>query len=167
MPVIGIILLVAITVVLAAGIGSSVLDLGQTLEGTGPSVSLTISDAEADYDAGTGNAQSAFLLEHQAGEAYEVEAMRITIRRVDTAEVVLAWEGASGVISSDSISANWSLEYNGVSITSGGSQTMEPGDAIVIKVDATTDLPDDTKYKILVADQESQTPIAQNTITLR
>lgn len=167
MPVIGIILLVAIAVVLSAGIGSSVLDLGQNLEETGPSVSLTISDADEDYDAGTGTAQSAFLIEHQAGDAYDLETMRITVRRVDTNGMVLQWEGARGVDSSDSISANWLLEYNGAAITAGATQTMEAGDVIVIKADATTDLPDDTTYKLLVGDRESRTTIAQDRITLR
>jgi len=49
-PVIGVILMVAITVILAAVIGTFVLDLGQSAGNSAPSASLTVStDAASDF----------------------------------------------------------------------------------------------------------------------
>ena len=67
-PVIGVILMVAITVILAAVIGTFVLGLGDSLSDTTPSASI---DAEFD---GT----DTITFTHQSGQNIEAQNLRIT-----------------------------------------------------------------------------------------
>ena len=74
-PVIGVILMVAITVILAAVIASFVFGLGAKAPKAAPQASLAIVDA---VDGGTG-ASDYVLIEHQGGEAIAWEDLQITI----------------------------------------------------------------------------------------
>jgi len=75
-PVIGVILMVAITVILAAVIGTFVLGLGDSLE-QAPQSQLSVEDASADYDpSGTGD-QNAFVVSHDGGDALTMGDIRI------------------------------------------------------------------------------------------
>jgi len=75
-PVIGVILMVAITVILAAVIGTFVLGLGDSLE-QAPQSQLSVEDASADYDPSTATEQNAFVLSHDGGDALTMGDIRI------------------------------------------------------------------------------------------
>ena len=70
-PVIGVILMVAITVILAAVIGTFVLDLGQSAGQSAPQASLQV-----ETDSASGN----FTITHKGGDALADENTRIVIR---------------------------------------------------------------------------------------
>ena len=85
-PVIGVILMVAITVILAAVIGSFVLNLGGSLQQSAPQASF-----DFDYDTtDKGNV----TITHQSGDT--IEATQVNVTGVDTGPK--SW-GATGTIS--------------------------------------------------------------------
>ena len=67
-PVIGVILMVAITVILAAVIGTFVLGLGDQVQDTSPQTSFTF-----DYDSAAGE----LTVTHSGGDAIEEQNLRI------------------------------------------------------------------------------------------
>lgn len=73
-PVIGVILMVAITVVLSAVIGTFVLDLGPTSGGAPPSASLSVM-ADADADNVT--------IRHTGGDGLDASRTRIVVEKTN------------------------------------------------------------------------------------
>lgn len=70
-PVIGVILMVAITVILAAVIGTFVLGLGDNLQQTSPTASIS-------FDATAGNDQSIDVI-HDGGDSLDASTISIVI----------------------------------------------------------------------------------------
>ncbi|MFC7166936.1 type IV pilin [Halospeciosus flavus] len=87
-PVIGVILMVAITVILAAVIGAFVLDLGSNLGSTGPTAQLTVSDASADFATGTAGSDFAYI-EHKGGDAIVASEVKVLIKQGGETQVTL------------------------------------------------------------------------------
>ncbi|MFC6872206.1 type IV pilin N-terminal domain-containing protein [Halobellus marinus] len=73
-PVIGVILMVAITVILAAVIGSFVLNLGGSLQNTAPQATIDFNYNESAPSAGDGNV----TLVHASGDQLENSSIRVT-----------------------------------------------------------------------------------------
>jgi len=87
-PVIGVILMVAITVILAAVIGTFVLGIGDTAQSRSPQASFT-----ADYDAPSGELK----FTHEGGES--IEQARLTLT-TDSTDFCAAQGNSSGTCSS-------------------------------------------------------------------
>jgi flagellin-like protein len=103
-PVIGVILMVAITVILAAVIGSFVLNLGGSLQQTAPQASFAF-----DYDTDSNNT----TITHETGDSIEAEQLRTT--GLDSGSTNWTDVGVSGTVSAGdsaefSNDANWSGE---------------------------------------------------------
>ena len=75
-PVIGVILMVAITVILAAVIGTFVLGLGDSLGDTQPTTSL-------DVDVSNGD----FVVEHRGGDTIEAGDLRVIVEVNGTTDI--------------------------------------------------------------------------------
>ena len=75
-PVIGVILMVAITVILAAVIGTFVLGLGDSLGDNQPSAQLSAS-VSGEADTGT------LVIEHDGGDSIPSDSIRVVIDDVD------------------------------------------------------------------------------------
>lgn len=167
-PVVGVVLMVAITVVLAAVIGMFVMDLGQTIGRTGPTASITLLDAADDYrdDA---QQYAAFIIEHQGGDDLRLARIRLTIRTVEQNRLVLRWDGTAGVTTQTGSWEVWENGDNGTNITATTSDTMEPGDMLLLKLTGTNGNgpPDDRDYSITVTDTASHRNVAQATIKLK
>jgi flagellin-like protein len=98
-PVIGVILMVAITVILAAVIGSFVLNLGGSLQNTAPQASFAF-----EYDTSDdGNV----TITHQSGDS--IEADRLTTTGLDNGSV--PWTNTS-LSSGESVSAGTSATFD-------------------------------------------------------
>jgi len=95
-PVIGVILMVAITVILAAVIGAFVLNLGQGLQQTAPQASFSF-----DYNGSTN-----VTITHQSGDS--IDAARLTTSGLENGSV--AWDGHNDL--SGTVSAGTSAEFN-------------------------------------------------------
>ncbi|WP_256545828.1 type IV pilin [Halobellus inordinatus] len=104
-PVIGVILMVAITVILAAVIGSFVLNLGGSIQQTAPQASF-----DFDYNASGTNV----TITHQSGDS--VEAARLNTTGLSATPSSAEW---SGKIDGTTISAGTSAEFNNTKQWSG------------------------------------------------
>ena len=94
-PVIGVILMVAITVVLAAVIGTYVLDFGGTAGAVAPSASLSVR-ADAGHDA--------FTVTHRGGDALDARRTRIiVVAAADRSTDVWSAANASHVLSAGGV----------------------------------------------------------------
>ncbi|MFA1610389.1 type IV pilin [Halobellus rubicundus] len=95
-PVIGVILMVAITVILAAVIGTFVLNLGQGLQQTAPQASFSF-----DYTDDTN-----VTITHESGDSIDAAQLNTTGLEVGPVE----WEGHNGL--TGTVSAGTSAEFN-------------------------------------------------------
>jgi len=77
-PVIGVILMVAITVILAAVIASFVFGLGAKAPKAAPQAQLTLSDASAPLN--TTSRDDVFVLEHKGGESISWGQMKVIVK---------------------------------------------------------------------------------------
>lgn len=77
-PVIGVILMVAITVILAAVIASFVFGLGSKAPKSAPQAQLTLSDAGDSLDSSS-NTQSVFKLSHNGGEVIRLDEIKVFV----------------------------------------------------------------------------------------
>jgi flagellin-like protein len=79
-PVIGVILMVAITVILAAVIGTFVLGLGDQVQETAPQAQITIE--EADLQAGSNSGGDGVTFSHNGGDEFtedNTDQLRVTV----------------------------------------------------------------------------------------
>jgi flagellin-like protein len=104
-PVIGVILMVAITVILAAVIGTFVLGLGENVQSTAPSASFAF-----DYDSDAGG--DSLTITHESGDAIDPD-------RVD---VVFG-----------SSEEDWG-SVSGSAITAGDTTTVDPASGDTVRV---------------------------------
>lgn len=104
-PVIGVILMVAITVILAAVIGTFVLGLGNQVPATAPNAQITFDQN------GTGNGATV-TVNHESGDAISVEPIDIRVS-----------DGGGTYIATDSQIQNWAS----TEVTAGNSVTIADG----------------------------------------
>ena len=96
-PVIGVILMVAITVILAAVIAAFVLDMGDELGDNSPSVQMS-TDTDASYDENDSNVAVATIT-HDGGD------------EIDTNEIVVQVENSSDTVELDSVNGFAANDY--------------------------------------------------------
>jgi flagellin-like protein len=102
-PVIGVILMVAITVILAAVIGTFVLGLGGSVQETAPQAQFTF-----DYDSGAGELN----ITHDGGDS--IDPARITVPNVN--ESGNTWDGfGASTVTSGQIQAGDSATVSSLS----------------------------------------------------
>ena len=110
-PVIGVILMVAITVILAAVIGTFVLGLGDQVQTTAPNTQMT-----ADYEPGD---EDALTFTHDGGDSLDSENVNISASGVQ-------YTDANGDPATDSFDAGWEeLGGTGGQISAGSSVTVD------------------------------------------
>ena len=93
-PVIGVILMVAITVILAAVIGTFVLDVGQRTGRASPSASLAV-QVNPGGDGGNGT----ITLAHTGGAGLDARRTRVVVRDASGGEVTFEPRGTATVLS--------------------------------------------------------------------
>jgi len=84
-PVIGVILMVAITVILAAVIGAFVLQLGDSVSQTAPQASIGVDDTDV--------SSNSIVLRHSGGDTIEWDETNLIVEKEDGASV--AWDGSA------------------------------------------------------------------------
>ncbi|MFC4357758.1 type IV pilin N-terminal domain-containing protein [Halobium salinum] len=159
-PVIGVILMVAITVILAAVIGTFVLGLGESVGQTTPQASISVSDASGDYDGST--VTDAFVITHDGGDEIAGSEVKVIVRNAGDSSVVATWNDASWT------SGDLATSVNGGSALS-SSTNYVVGDSIVLSDGGTTDgdtLSDGTEYTVEIVHKGSGNKISSNTVVL-
>jgi len=149
-PVIGVILMVAITVILATVIGAVVLDFGNSAGDSAPSASL---DVEAtDDDA---NTVDEVEIEHTGGDSLNLDQTRILVSDGST-EIEFA-AGTSG--DTFSVGDSGGLETASTSGLSGDLTGLDAGST------GTLDFGSDDQITVTIIDTESQRQIYKTTVT--
>ena len=145
-PVIGVILMVAITVILAAVIGAFVLNLGSNLGNSGPQAQIAIQDASATVGSGT----DVFTVTHNGGDTLQASELKMTV--TDGTSTYTATGLHTGSFGS------------GVSFASHPGTTISTGDSFTIKNNGGISSGDQITVKII--DTKSNSIVAQATIVV-
>ena len=155
-PVIGVILMVAITVILAAVIGTFVLDLGQSAGVTAPQASLSVS-------ANT-NSEN-ISISHNGGDGLDSGQTRIIVTNESNSESITWNEQAAGTSSILSVGTTAKIDLDG------GNRIDWNGDGSyeILTQDSGTwtasGLNQGARYTVQLIDVESQRVIFETTIT--
>jgi len=112
-PVIGVILMVAITVILAAVIGSFVLNLGGSLQQSAPQASFG-------FDYNTSASPENVTITHETGDSIEAERLSLSGHENEPEE----WQNVSDVNASDTVSAGTSATINNSAGTAWDGETV-------------------------------------------
>jgi flagellin-like protein len=111
-PVIGVILMVAITVILAAVIGTFVLGLGDQVQSTAPSAQIaTNQDTAMLTDGGAEVGFKRVELVHQGGDKLPEGNINVTVngepaygvKSTDTGSYTRLWDGTGDIVAGDSV----------------------------------------------------------------
>jgi FlaG/FlaF family flagellin (archaellin) len=120
--VVSTILMVAITIILVAVIGSFVLNLGGAVSETSPSATFVITETELSKN---GSAETAVIISHQGGDVIETDRVDVTVDD----ETAKTWKNKTVWTGSDTISAGDSAEI----MRYGSSNTkLSGGERIVV-----------------------------------
>ena len=164
-PVIGVILMVAITVILAAVIGTFVLDLGSSVGQTAPQASITVEDSSANYNPGDSANEDFVDLAHDGGDQIGAENLKIIIRKESDNSQVWTWENGEAGNATDSSLAPMQVRKNGAILSS--TSTISTGDVLVVTSDdaiTSSTAPDNTEYVVQLVDKNSGKAITQTTV---
>lgn len=109
-PVIGVILMVAITVILAAVIGTFVLGLGDQVQETAPNAQLTTeqqTETVTDFDSIDEDLKTVDIV-HQGGDTLQQPNIDVTVNGatawdVDSQQYTAIWEGTGDVNAGDDV----------------------------------------------------------------
>jgi len=114
-PVIGVILMVAITVILAAVIGTFVLGLGDQVQSTTP---------QASFGFDTSDGKEIVTITHETGDSIEPSSLSIS----STQSFVEANNGTSESTKSSKVWGNFD-SFSGDSVSAGSTVEIDAGDA--------------------------------------
>ena len=132
-PVIGVILMVAITVILAAVIGAFVLGLGDNLDNSGPTAQIDAEPAAGDSAPLTGGETADLItVSHAGGDTLEEGAYDIRIRPEGESTFTSVTEATDNTFALD---ANAEIEVGFVTGDHPGS--VSAGDDFVIEINDT------------------------------
>jgi len=165
-PVVGVILMVAITVILSAVIGTFVLDLGQSVGEIGPTASMSFEDHDDTFDPDDGNEEGFIEFDHQGGDELDGDDLKIIVRNTSNKTAVAIWNGGPGNTDDDDVGGeNWDL--NSGSFVQ--SDTVNVGDVITLSLeddgDGTAgDIGTESEFSITVFSTETDNRIAAGTI---
>lgn len=141
-PVIGVILMVAITVILAAVIASFVFGLGANAPKSAPQAQLSMSDASETLSSNSGS-DSVFTISHQGGDSLKWNSTRI-----------LVYNETNDLVGKLSQTTDWkdkklAFEPNDKRFTTGEISTIEENE----------DIPNGTVLSVKVIDTQSDQPV--------
>jgi flagellin-like protein len=124
-PVIGVILMVAITVILAAVIGTFVLGLGDQVSNTSPQASFTF-----DHEDNDATTQDRLTITHDGGDKITASQISFSVQGAEGADADVTYSDSVGMISdntwedlgsSGDVSAGSQVEINGTVVEYTGS----------------------------------------------
>ncbi len=142
-PVIGVILMVAITVILAAVIGTFVLGLGDQVQSSAPNANF-----QFEYSGNFGSGGGTLTVAHNGGQ--DVERANIDIQVGGD----LAWDGES-----PTSAQAWSS-----SVTNNFGTTVSTGDTVEIEQDSGDDTGDDVRVIWQSPNGDSSNTIGSSTV---
>jgi len=158
-PVIGVIMMVAVTVILAAVVGAFVFGvIGEPK--AAPQVTLNVEDAEWNYGSGTDT--NAFVITHNGGDDIPGQDLKVVVADLDGVPQATFDEDNSWSPSNVGI-----LGYNGNTTALTATDQVSTGDALIIKDNGSDTFDDNTKYSIRIVDVRSENTISKAEVELR
>jgi len=164
-PVIGVILMVAITVILAAVIGTFVLGLGDSLE-QAPQATLNAEDASASY---VNNTTTTYPAGNDSAAAFEISQDGGDEILFDDVRIVVDGDGTNAQFEQGS----WNDSRVGVFVNSANPESGDGfvvGDSLIIgnsQSGTETALESDTEYRIRLIHVPSDSILLDEEVTLR
>ena len=173
-PVIGVILMVAITVILASIVGVFMLDTGRGVNHAGPTASLAAEDAEEEVDT----VRSQFVvIVHEGGDPIDGDDLKIMVRYENNGSLVGTWdEGGWDTKGQDNFDIDGAVGYsNGIDYNGGAFST---GDTVTAGDRLTWYLDDDpgsstspgieagTEYRLTFIDTRSGQIVADTVVEI-
>lgn len=159
-PVIGVILMVAITVILAAVIGTFVLGLGDSVSSQAPQASLGLSAT-----AGAGNTGTVSL-EHKGGDAIHSESTRIIISSASGEMVIISDTGDDTFTVGDEVLIETGTTATNDPITAASSGWTDSG-VLVVDSNSVNGLSSGETVTVKLIDTESQKVIYESETTVQ
>ena len=154
---IGVILMVAITVILAAVIGSFVLGLGDQLNSQGPTVSIGVQGETNTTTTG----EALVRINHNNGPDLQLSDLSIEVRNASNNELAAEFTG-DGTAQGGTVDGILNLTLNGASPTG----TFSAGDQYQINEDGGQPFSNGDEIRILIKDTDSGATLADQTFTL-
>jgi flagellin-like protein len=159
-PVIGVILMVAITVILAAVIGTFVLGLGNDLQNTSPTATLTVQDDSSTNFDGSSD-QVAYIISHDGGDDLNAQNLRIVIRETSGSQVATLDE------SNTYADGDLEVNFNGDSTVLSTDDSVQTGDTLSIATTGgSSDLSSGDEFEIVIIHAPSGSTISSSTVEL-
>lgn len=157
-PVIGVILMVAITVILAAVIGTFVLGLGENVSNTAPQAQIGFSDSSDTANAiDNGTTENLIAIEHNGGDEIEASNTIIQVKNESEDSYNVVWETGTNSI--------WT-QNNDVEVTADFPDEFGVGDTAYINGTATGGSTANSAgdYDVQIIDAESDQIIAEGNV---
>jgi flagellin-like protein len=169
-PVIGVILMVAITVILAAVIGTFVLGLGDQVSSSAPRASITAEDADDTYGVNDGGPDDGIDMLHESGASVETSNVQIIVRDANSNSKVATFSESEGWSVGDS-SDSLNVTLDGTEIASGSTDgSIEAGDTVKIVQgndgSSTSHLTAGTDYEVTIIHTPSDGTVSKGEIGL-
>ena len=167
-PVIGVILMVAITVILAAVIGTFVLDIGANIDEPAPTADLEIEDAKHNYDdTAVTETQDLVKIVHQGGDTLDGESLKIVVRN-DTSNLnLVTWDENENTTATGLPQTAFNVTLNADRELS-TTDTVATGDVLMINATGLTasELGDGEEVTVTVIDSTTANQLAETTVAV-
>jgi len=174
-PVIGVILMVAVTVILAAVIATFVLNLGSNVSDSAPNVQVEIEDADPLIDEVGSNEtteEQLFRIQHQGGDEVPFSQLNVRVTDPDTGEVYTNFrESNEYELSTAGSNAEITATVNGAQ-PDFADGSFSPGDVISIQETDNVRLANEYSFdkgddlRIVLVDKNSEQQVATATVEL-
>ena len=163
-PVIGVILMVAITVILAAVIGGFVLNLGGDLQ-QAPQAQITVEDAADTYETGTDN-DAAFNISHNGGDKLSLSNFQIILSDADGSDDA-TFESGTWAVGTGGSDNTVHVTKDGTQVTNG--DDLNVGQQLVIEQDTNGNAATLTTgdYEVRIIHVPSESIIVDTTVELQ
>ncbi len=140
-PVIGVILMVAVTVILAAVIATMVMDLGSSVGETAPTASIDVT-TNSDYESDSTSNNEMVYMSHTSGDELKSDEIEVIIRNEDGKSLMAMGPTGSDTNNGADVQADLSgdldsgstLTLSQVNDVSGDSSNFDNGDTIVVQL---------------------------------
>ncbi|PSQ00577.1 hypothetical protein BRC94_05550 [Halobacteriales archaeon QS_5_70_17] len=171
-PVIGVILMVAITVILAAVIGTFVLGLGDQVSSSAPRASIAAQDADDTLALHDGTADDGIDMTHDSGASLETSNVQIVVRNADTNSKVATFSESDGWTATDGDGDVTHVALDGDEIGTSTDGSLDVGDTVKIKQKSEgtsgsdSTLSPDTDYEVTVIHLPSDGTVSSGEITV-
>ena len=157
-PVIGVILMVAITVILAAVIASFVFGLAGEVK-KAPTASLTVTDATDKLNSNTND--DILYIDHVGGDDIKLSEITLLVKYAVNGTVIDKWVAPGTLSNTDGSNGNLAATIDG------GDAIFSAGERITISEDSDSDVDPGTRLRVQIVHDPTSQLILDTELTVR